>query len=138
MQRAVSQGRGGVPKVVCIGSGLGNLVAWPAIAFGFRGVGFDILRSCTKKAGELYSTAVDVITKKHELLQKYKQSQLLAGQESLMGADGSVNEVRGEESIFSYTYYSHHHYHTTTPLHDTSYELTGGILYFTLLLDYFI
>lgn len=77
-QRAVSTGRGGVPKIISLGSGLGNIVTWSALAFGFRGVGLDILPCCTKGATKLYTTAVEAIERKQELLGKYQGSALLA------------------------------------------------------------
>jgi hypothetical protein len=72
VQNAVSRGwGGGVPKVVGLGSALGNTVAWPSMAFGFRGVGLDILPSCTGAAKELYEEAVEAISRKNEMLTKY-------------------------------------------------------------------
>lgn len=91
VQRAVSTGRGGVPKVVSIGSGLANIVSWSAIAFGFRGVGFDVLPCCTKGAEVLHNTAVEVITRKQAILEKYKESKLLAGQDMLTGAGAGAD-----------------------------------------------
>ena len=74
VQNAVSRGwNGGVPKVVVLGSALGNAVAWPSMAFGFRGVGLDVLSSCTEAATELYEEAVEAIAKKNEMLTKYGQ-----------------------------------------------------------------
>lgn len=77
VQHTVSVGRGGVPKVVVLGSALGNIVAWAALAFGFRGVGLDALAPCTEGATELYTTAVDAIERKNEVLQQYKASAMV-------------------------------------------------------------
>ena len=71
VQNAVSKGHGGngaFPKIVALGSALGNTVSWPAIAFGFRGIGFDVLESCTKGAEELYATAATAIDRKNVVL----------------------------------------------------------------------
>jgi hypothetical protein len=81
VQQVVSTGRGGVPKVVSLGSGLGNIVSWPALAFGFRGVGLDVLPVCTKGATELYTTAVEAIRLKNDILHQFKDSKILVGQQ---------------------------------------------------------
>ena len=71
VQNAVARGHGGVgeyPKIVGIGSALGNAVAWPALSFGFRGIGFDVVDSCTQGAVELYTEAAEAIDRKNAVL----------------------------------------------------------------------
>jgi len=38
------------PKVVVLGSALGGAAVWPALAFGFRATGFDVLPGCVEAA----------------------------------------------------------------------------------------
>eukprot|EP00585_Thalassiosira_rotula_P016422 CAMPEP_0196168600 /NCGR_PEP_ID=MMETSP0911-20130528/3301_1 /TAXON_ID=49265 /ORGANISM="Thalassiosira rotula, Strain GSO102" /LENGTH=495 /DNA_ID=CAMNT_0041434615 /DNA_START=78 /DNA_END=1565 /DNA_ORIENTATION=- len=40
------------PSLVVLGSALGNCAVWPALAFGFRATGFDILESCVRKTND--------------------------------------------------------------------------------------
>jgi len=44
---------GKTPKVVVLGSALGNQVIWGSAAFGFEGVGYDVLGCCVEKAEEI-------------------------------------------------------------------------------------
>jgi tetratricopeptide (TPR) repeat protein len=86
VQHCLKRGHGNhgqVPKMVGLGSALGNTIVWPAIAFGFRGVCFDILPSCTNSAKELYQNAADAIERKNKI---FKQYQNVEGGD---GGDGS-------------------------------------------------
>jgi tetratricopeptide (TPR) repeat protein len=93
VQRTVSTGRGGVPKVVVLGSGLGNIVTWSAFSFGFRGVGLDVLPCCTEGATELYTSAVDAIERKNEILHQYKDSAMLDGKVPAAGVSDTIGKA---------------------------------------------
>ena len=41
------------PSVLVLGSALGNCAVWPALAFGFKATGFDILESCVQKTNAI-------------------------------------------------------------------------------------
>jgi tetratricopeptide (TPR) repeat protein len=89
VQHCVSRGHGPhgqVPKMVGLGSALGNTVVWPALAFGFRGICFDILSSCTEGASELYHKAADAIARKNTVLKEYKGDDEHGGGGSEVGA----------------------------------------------------
>jgi len=41
------------PALLVLGSALGNCAVWPALAFGFKATGFDILESCVQKTNAI-------------------------------------------------------------------------------------
>jgi hypothetical protein len=66
LQQAVDSKR--KPHVVSLGSALGNTVTWPAIAFNFSGVGFDVLGSVVEKANSLVPENVEAEFKQEDVL----------------------------------------------------------------------
>jgi hypothetical protein len=46
------------PKIVVLGSALGNTAVWSAAAFGFEAVGFDTLHACTDAANALLNASL--------------------------------------------------------------------------------
>lgn len=47
--REKAEGSEAPPSLLVLGSALGNCAVWPALAFGLRATGFDILESCVHK-----------------------------------------------------------------------------------------
>ena len=41
------------PALLVLGSALGNCAVWPALAFGFKATGFDVLESCVQKTNDI-------------------------------------------------------------------------------------
>merc|ERR1711865_115637 len=54
------------PKVVVLGSALGGACFWPALAFGFRAVGFELLPGCVEEAKALASKGEPLLKFLHE------------------------------------------------------------------------
>ena len=94
VQQAVTMGSkglhggGAVPKVLALGSALGNAVSWPALAFGFRGVGLDVLPACVEGSTALHAAAAAAVENTNKLLREYNKP----------GGDGAgVGEVTFDE-----------------------------------------